>query len=126
MSTMNKLNRTLSDLHMRAAIEASAIVSRNGVLIAANSPKDAKIFAAMAATMLGAAEITAEGLDKEVPDRMIVESRHGRLIVMGAGRKMLLATLTKPNTNLGMVLVELEKTIENIVGIVEPVHISLN
>ncbi|MEA1945466.1 MAG: roadblock/LC7 domain-containing protein [Euryarchaeota archaeon] len=126
MTTMNALSKTLSDLHNRAAIEASAIISRNGVLVTANAPKDASVFAAMAATMLGAAEITAEGLNRGLPDRMIVESRHGRLIVMGAGRKMLLATLIEPNTNLGMVLVELEKTIKNIVGIVEPFHASMN
>lgn len=122
MTTMNALNQTLSDLHVRAAIEASAIVSRNGVLITANAPKDASLFAAMAATMLGAAEITAEGLHRKVPDRMIVESRHGRLIVTGAGRKMLLATLINPNINLGMVLVEIEKTTENIINIVERIR----
>ncbi|KAF5411742.1 MAG: roadblock/LC7 domain-containing protein [Euryarchaeota archaeon] len=118
MTIMTALNKALSDLHLMAAIEASAIASRNGVLIAQNAPKDASTFAAMAATMLGAAEITAVGLDKQVPDRMIVESRRGRLIVMGAGRQMLLATLVEPDTNLGMVLVELEKTIEKIGGIV--------
>ncbi len=51
---------------------------------------------------------------------MIVESRRGRLIVMGAGRKMLLAAMTEPDTNLGMVLAELGKTIDEIVAIVEP------
>nr|QNO49025.1 hypothetical protein KNGNHFEO_00021 [Methanosarcinales archaeon ANME-2c ERB4] len=120
MTTMDALEKTLSDLHNKTAIEVSAIVSRNGVLIAANAPTDAKTFAAMAATMLGAAEITSEGLDYGVPDRMIVESHRGRLIMMGAGRKMLLAAMTEPDTNLGMVLADLEKTIEEIVAIVEP------
>ncbi|MEA3282912.1 MAG: roadblock/LC7 domain-containing protein [Euryarchaeota archaeon] len=119
MNTMDALDKTLSDLHNKTAIEVSAIVSRNGVLITANAPTDAKTFAAMAATMLGAAEITSEGLDRGVLDRMIVESRHGRLIVMGAGKKMLLAVMTKPDANLGMVLAELGKTIEGIVAIVE-------
>ena len=120
MTTIDTLDKTLSDLHNNAAIEASAIVSRNGVLIAANAPADAKTFAAMAATMLGAAEITSERLDQGVPDCMIVESRRGRLIVMGAGKKMLLAAMTEPDTNLGMVLAELGKTIEEIIAIVEP------
>ncbi len=120
MTTMDALEKTLSDLHNKTAIEVSAIASRNGVLIVANASTDAKTFAAMAATMLGAAEITSEGLGQGVPDRMIVESRYGRLIVMGAGKKMLLAAMTEPDTNLGMVLAELGKTIEEIVAIVEP------
>ncbi len=119
MTTMDALDKTLSDLHNKTTIEVSAIVSRNGVLISANAPTDAKTFAAMAATMLGAAEITSEGLDRGVPDRMIVESCHGRLIVVGAGKKMLLAVMTKPDTNLGMVLAELENTVEEIVAIID-------
>ena len=96
-------------------------MSRNGILITSNAPGDARTFAAMAATVLGAAEITAEGLDREVPKRMIVESRHGRLIIMGAGRKMLLVALVELNANLGMLLMQLDRTVEEIVKIVEPV-----
>ena len=124
MAIITTLNRTLSDLHTDSSVEASAIVSRNGILVTSNAPGDARTFAAMAATVLGAAEITAEGLDREVPKRMIVESRHGRLIIMGAGRKMLLVTLIKPDTNLGMLLMQLDRTVEEIVEIVDPVQVA--
>ncbi len=123
MAMITTLNKTLSNLHADSSIEASAIVSRNGILVTSNAPGDARAFAAMAATVLGAAEITAEGLDREVPKRMIVESRHGRLIIMGAGRKMLLVTLVKPNANLGMLLMQLDATVGEIAETVERVPI---
>lgn len=124
MAMITTLNKTLSNLHTDSSIEASAIVSRNGILVTSNAPGDARAFAAMAATVLGAAEITAEGLDREVPKRMIVESRHGRLIIMGAGRKMLLVTLVKPNANLGMLLMQLDATVGEIAETVEQVPIT--
>ncbi len=123
MAIITTLNKTLSNLHTDSSIEASAIVSRNGILVTSNAPGDARVFAAMAATVLGAAEITAEGLDREVPKRMIVESRHGRLIIMGAGRKMLLVALVKPNANLGMLLMQLDATVGEIAETVEQVPI---
>lgn len=124
MAMITTLNKTLSNLHADSSIEASAIVSRNGILVTSNAPGDARAFAAMAATVLGAAEITAEGLDREVPKRMIVESRHGRLIIMGAGRKMLLVTLVKPNANLGMLLMQLDATVGEIAETVDHAPIA--
>jgi predicted regulator of Ras-like GTPase activity (Roadblock/LC7/MglB family) len=64
----------------------------------------------MLATMLGAAETATTQLKKGVPNRVIVESDSGKLVVVGAGPKALLIVLTSPDTGLGLILLELEKS----------------
>ena len=90
-------------------IEASAIVSRDGLLIT-------EAFAAMTATMLGAAETVSSELGKGVPDRVIVESNAGKIVATGAGSKALLVVMTNPKATLGLVLFEINKAREKIKG----------
>ncbi len=115
-SKNDMLNKILSDLKQMGGITASSIASRDGILIVSDmeSQSHAETFAAMSATMLGAAESATTELRKGIPDRIIVESDHGKLIAMGAGPKALLVILTEPDAGLGLILVELEKSVEKI------------
>ncbi len=115
-STNDMLNKILLDLKQMGGITASSIASRDGILIVSDmeSQSHAETFAAMSATMLGAAESATTELRKGIPDRIIVESDHGKLIAMGAGPKALLVILTEPDAGLGLILVELEKSVEKI------------
>ncbi len=110
------LDKILSDLLKAGGIEACAVASRDGLLIRSNMPKEkhAETFAAMSATMLGAAETATMELGKGLPERVIVESERGRLIAVGAGSKALLIILTNTGAGLGLVLVELDKAAEQI------------
>jgi len=92
-------------------IEACAIVSRDGLLMSSDMPDGimGETFAAMSAIMLGAAETATTELDKGLPSRITVESQNGKLICMGAGSKALLVVMAKPDTGLGLILVEVEK-----------------
>lgn len=119
--TINMLDRILADTKKVGGVEASVIASRDGLLMASNIPSSsarAETFAAMSATMLGAAETATTELGKGIPDRVIVESEHGKLIATGAGPKALLIVLTDPKAGLGLILVELEKAAEKIKKIV--------
>lgn len=118
--TINMLDKVLADTKRVGGVEASVIASRDGLLMASNIPSSsrAETFAAMSATMLGAAETATTELGKGIPDRVIVESEHGKLIATGAGPKALLIVLTDPNAGLGLILVELEKAAEKIKKIV--------
>lgn len=115
-STDNMLNKILVDLKRVGGINASSIVSRDGLVVVSdmNSKPHAETFAAMSATMLGAAENATTELGKGIPDRVIVESDNGKLVAMGAGPKALLVILTEPNAGLGLILIELEKSVEKI------------
>ncbi|MCD4843492.1 MAG: roadblock/LC7 domain-containing protein [Methanosarcinales archaeon] len=110
-SSSNLLEKVLTDLKKVGGIEAAAIASRDGILLKSIMPMEqyAETFAAMSATMLGAAETAVTELDKGIPDRVIVESEHGKLITIGAGPKALLVVLTTQNAGLGLILLEVEK-----------------
>ena len=113
------LEKVLTDLGHTGDVEASALVSRDGLLIASDIPRSvhAETFAAMSATMLGAAETAISELEKGVPDRVIVESKKGKVITTGAGSKALLVVMTPPEAGLGLVLVEMEKAADKIKGL---------
>ncbi len=111
MTTTEMLEKILNDLKYIGGIEASAVASRDGLLISSTVPRKfhADTFVAMAATMLGAAETATTELGKGIPERIIVESKHGKIIVTGAGPKALLLVMTEPNASLGLILVEVVK-----------------
>ncbi len=115
-STSEMLGKVLADLGKIGDVEASAVATRDGLLMTADMHNrgDPETFAAMSATMLGAAETAATELNKGVPNRVIVESDDGKLICMGAGPKALLVVMTAPEAGLGLVLVEMVKATKKI------------
>ncbi|VVB92439.1 Roadblock/LC7 domain protein [uncultured archaeon] len=116
MTTVEILEKIMADLKNIGGIEASAIASRDGLLIYSNVPQKNKTetFCAMSATMLGAAETATSELGKGIPDRVIVESKHAKIIATGAGPKAILIVMTRPDAGLGLVLVEVAKASEKI------------
>ena len=115
-STADLLENVLVNFKEVGGVEATALASRDGLLIKGIMPagQHGETFAAMSATMLGAAETATAELNKGVPDRIIVESEYGRLIATGAGPKALLIVLTTHDAGLGLILVELEKAARSI------------
>lgn len=116
MNTTGMLEKILNDLKLLGGIETSVVASRDGLLIYTNAElkKNAEIFAAMSATMLGAAETATTELGKGIPEIIIVESVNGKIIATGAGPKALLIVLTKPEASLGLILIELAKASDKI------------
>jgi len=113
------LEKVLTDLKRTGDIEASAIVSRDGLLMASDihGSVHAETFAAMSATMLGAAETAVSELKKGIPDRVIVESKQGKIITTGAGPKALLVVMTPPEAGLGLILVNVVKAADKVKGL---------
>ena len=113
IDTVDKLLKDLKDI---GGVEACAAVSRDGLAIRAKLQKEQFVesLAAMSATMLGAAETATTQLEKGVPNRVIVETDYGKLIVVGAGPKALLILLTGIDIGLGLVLLELEKAAQKL------------
>ena len=116
MTTIEMLEKILKDINNIGGVEASAIASRDGLLICSTISKKqhAETFVAMSATMMGAAETATTELGKGIPDRIIVESKNGRIIGTGAGQKALLLVMTEPDTGLGLVLIEMTKASEKV------------
>jgi predicted regulator of Ras-like GTPase activity (Roadblock/LC7/MglB family) len=116
MTTIELLEKVLKDINNIGGVETSAVASRDGLLICSTLPRKqhAETFAAMSATMIGAAETATMELGKGIPERIIVESKTGKIIGTGAGPKALLLVMTKPDASLGLVLIEMTKASEQI------------
>jgi len=71
---------------------ASAIVSRDGLIIAGDIPDDmsGETFGIMCATLLGAACTANSELKASTPIGVVVESEDSIMILVGAGRKALI------------------------------------
>ncbi len=110
--TIDMVDKLLADLKNIGGVEACVAASRDGLLIRSSMEKEQFVdsLAAMSATILGAAETATTQAEKGVPNRVIVESDHGKLVVVGAGHKALLIVLATPNAGLGLILLELEKS----------------
>ena len=115
-TTKEMFERVLNDLRITGDIEASAIVSKDGLLMASNisTGVQAETFAAMSATMLGAAETAITELRKGKVERVIAESKEIKIIVGGAGANALLVLMAQPTAALGLILVEMDKAVMKI------------
>ncbi len=110
------LEGILKEINKTGKIDESAIVSRSGLLICSTLPgnQHAETLVAMSATMFGAAETAASELGKDLPERIVIESKNGKLIETGAGPKALLLVMARADADLGLVLVEMKKASEKI------------
>ncbi|HJH28892.1 MAG TPA: hypothetical protein C5S51_04255 [Methanosarcinaceae archaeon] len=111
-----RLGEVLLDLKKVDGIKSVAIATRDGLLIAENTLPGThpETFAAMSATMLGAAETVTNRFKNDSVNRIIVESEDCRIVAMGSGPKSLVVILTTINSSLGLALVELKKSARRI------------
>lgn len=116
MTKKENLEKVLDNLSTVGGIEGSAVVSRDGLIIVSNLPAaiDAETFGAMSATMTGAAETASSELKKGTPDRVLVESKKGKVISVSAGPTAILVALAGPDAKLGLVMLEISKAAKKI------------
>ena len=95
--TAERLKAALAKLK-NAGVEASAVISRDGSLLAADMPpgEEHRIFAPMYAAMLGAAEEATSELRLGIPRRVVMEVGEKKLIAVGAGPVALVIALLEP------------------------------
>ena len=117
--TIEMMEQILKEINKTGGIDASAIASKDGLLICSSlsEQQKAETLVAMSATMIGAAEAAAYELGKSIPDNIVVESKNGILIVIGAGPKAFLLVMARADASLGLVLVQLKKASEKIIQV---------
>ena len=100
-------------------VEASAIVRTDGLVMAAALPKDADegLIAAMSAALLNIGNRAVGELGRGELDKVIVSGTKGDTIMRGVGSEAVLSAITKPGANMGLVLVEMERTAEKIADV---------
>ena len=101
-SLKEQFSDLLTELNNANDIEASAVVSRDGLLISAqmSNGMDADTFAAMTATMMGAAETAIIELDKGSISQVTVESDEAKVVCVGAGERALLVLTVPASTSI--------------------------
>lgn len=109
-------DQILDNLLKTGDIESAAIISVDGLMIRSrmSDSHTEEIFAAMSATMLGAAQTATAELDKGDLDRVIVETAHGTLIVTGVTPSSILSVQAAQNAGLGLILIEIDKAAEKL------------
>ena len=90
-----ELKPALRALRQSCGSIASAIISRDGLVIAADLPDGVSMdtFSIMCATLIGAASTANSELRVGTPQSVLVESEDAKMLVVGAGRKALIVTV---------------------------------
>ncbi len=114
LSIKQEMKAIIEELKASNAVDAAAIIRRDGILLASNFPQlslPKEIFAMMSATILGAAKNITLKSAMGKPLRVVIETNDGNLIIAGAGTKALLICLVKDS----LAVHELQESIDNVV-----------
>ena len=97
-------------------IEASAVVSTDGLMIASNFPAglDEDRVAAMSAALLAMGERSANELDRGKLDQVFIKGENGYVVMLATGNDGVLTTLTSADAKLGLVFLDMKRAGEEI------------
>ena len=107
--------QALEDLNGSTAdIEASALISTDGLLIASALPHgmDEARMGAMSAALLSLGERTAQELARGSLERVLIQGERGYVIMSSAGPEAVLTVLAKSNAKLGLVFLDIKRAAE--------------
>ena len=121
---MNKvflLNDLLRDFESITPVKISAIVSRDGLMIASliDLEDNEDNIAGLTADITILSEKTMEQLLNSTVEKLIIDSKEGSIILIPAGEEAILFTLVQDMKNLGVVLFNLGKLAKKIESILK-------
>jgi len=101
-------------------VEASAVVSTDGLIIASALPQDVEEdrVAAMSAAMLSLGERTSQELKRGSLEQVFVKGVSGYILMMGAGEEAVLTALARKDAKLGLVFLDMKRTADEISKII--------
>jgi predicted regulator of Ras-like GTPase activity (Roadblock/LC7/MglB family) len=120
-SKVEELTDLLKDLEATTPdIEASAVVSVDGLMIASALPQDVEDdrVAAMSAAMLSLGERTAKELARGELSEVYVKGESGCIVLMASGENAVLTALARKDAKLGLVFLDMKRTAEEVARIV--------
>ena len=112
-----KLVSILKDLQGSTPdIEASALVSVDGLMIASALPQDVEEdrVAAMAAAMLSLGERSAAELARGALEQVYVKGTDGYVLLIAVGEEAVLTGLARKDAKLGLVFLDMNRTAEKL------------
>ena len=113
-SILTELNGTSVD------IEASGIVSTDGLMIASVLPvgMDEDRVGAMSAAMISLGDRIADELNRGVLEQVLIKGDKGYVLMAYAGPNAVLTVLARPNAKLGLIFLDVKRAAESIVELV--------
>jgi predicted regulator of Ras-like GTPase activity (Roadblock/LC7/MglB family) len=109
----DEMVKLLKELQMTTPdVEASAVVSVDGLIIASALPADVEEdrVSAMSAAMLSLGERIASELRRGVLDQVFVRGEEGYVLLMSVGEEAVLTALARKNAKLGLVFLDMKRT----------------
>lgn len=97
-------------------IEASAVVSVDGLIIASSLPAgiEEDRVSAMSAAMLSLGERIAAELGRGILDQVYVKGASGFVILMSVGEEAVLTTLVRENAKLGLIFLDMRRSADDL------------
>ncbi len=110
------LQSALNDLRNRTRIVSAVLARSDGVMITHSLPTKGNVraIAAMGATIVGTASMTVAEMAEGALSGVLIESDRGKVYARFAHDETLLIVLMDPSSNIGLVLMEVERTIKRL------------
>lgn len=115
------LSSILSDLNGTSAdIEASAVISTDGLMMAAELPSgmDEDRVGAMSAAMLSLGDRTAQELARGSLEQVLIKGEKGYVVMTHAGAEAVVTVIAKPNAKLGLIFLDIKRAAESITALI--------
>ncbi len=112
-SILSELNGTSAD------IEASGVVSTDGLMMAAQLPAglDEDRVGAMSAAMLSLGDRTAQELGRGSLEQVLIKGDRGYVLMASAGGEAVITVMAKPNARLGLIFLDVKRAAESIIQV---------
>lgn len=111
------LKSVLSDLNGTSAdIEASAVISTDGLMMASVLPAglDEDRIGAMSAAMLSLGDRTAQELMRGNLEQVLIKGIKGYVLMVYAGDEAVLTVIAKQSSKLGLIFLDVKRAAESI------------
>jgi uncharacterized protein len=97
-------------------IEASAVVSVDGLIMASSLPAGVEEdrVSAMSAAMLSLGERISTELGRGLLDQVYIKGREGYVILMSVGDEAVLTTLVREGAKLGLIFLDMRRTADDL------------
>ncbi|KKW69359.1 hypothetical protein AAV94_00290 [Lampropedia cohaerens] len=109
-STLKELNGSTAD------IEASALISVDGLLITSAMPQgmDEDRVGAMSAAILSMGERASRELARGVLERVLIQGANGCIIMTSAGPEAVLTVTARANAKLGLLFLDIKRAAQTL------------
>ena len=113
-SILKDLNGTSAD------IEASAVISTDGLMIASLLPADMDEdrVGAMSAAILSLGDRSSVELARGDLEQVLIKGKHGYILMTHASEEAVLTVIAKPKARLGLIFLDVKRAAEDIARLI--------